>query len=242
MTDRELLEKANKSYREGSPIMGDAEYDELEAKLGLENSNMIGEKHSPEMTIKHPFIMGSLSKIQVHASKDGTIEWDSILKDLYGYIGDKEVIITPKYDGCSFEAYFKNGECVSVSTRGDGNWGRDISKHIYNKIPEAYKKLPEEYAPEGTYTLRGEILVKKDVFDNRWKGEYANTRAFVAGVTGQDYDPDDYKLLQKLNDLSIVIYDFRTKHDIPFNDGWYDEGWRCLPKSNVLPKFYIKKR
>ena len=238
----ELLSRANKAYREGNPIIGDAEYDELEKELELENTNEIGEKHSPEMTIRHPFIMGSLSKIQVHADKDGSVDWGKLLKELRRYIGSKEVIVTPKYDGCSFEAYFKDGQCVSVSTRGDGLWGRDISKHIYNKIPDSYKHLPKEYAPEGTYTLRGEILINKNVFENKWSDEYVNTRAFVAGVTGQDYDANDYKLLQKLNDLSIVIYDFRTKHDLPFNDGWYDEGWMCLPKSDVLPQMHIKKQ
>ena len=238
----ELLSRANKAYREGNPIIGDAEYDELEKELELENANEIGEKHSPEMTIRHPFIMGSLSKIQVHADKDGSVDWGKLLKELRRYIGSKEVIVTPKYDGCSFEAYFKDGQCVSVSTRGDGLWGRDISKHIYNKIPDSYKHLPKEYATEGTYTLRGEILINKNVFENKWSDEYVNTRAFVAGVTGQDYDANDYKLLQKLNDLSIVIYDFRTKHDLPFNDGWYDEGWMCLPKSDVLPHMYIKKQ
>lgn len=238
----ELLKRANEAYREGNPIMGDAEYDELEKELELENTNEIGEKHSPEMTIRHPFIMGSLSKIQVHAEKDDSVDWGRLLKELRRYIGSKEVIVTPKYDGCSFEAYFKDGQCVSVSTRGDGLWGRDISKHIYNKIPDSYKHLSNEYAPEGTYTLRGEILINKNVFEKKWSNEYVNTRAFVAGVTGQDYDANDYKLLQKLNDLSIVIYDFRTKHDLPFNDGWYDEGWMCLPKSDVLPHMYIKKQ
>lgn len=238
----ELLSRANEAYREGNPIMGDAEYDELEKELDLENANEIGEKHSPEMTIRHPFIMGSLSKIQVHAKKDGSVDWAILLKELRKYINSKEVIVTPKYDGCSFEAYFKDGQCVSVSTRGDGLWGRDISKHIYNKIPDSYKHIPKEYAPEGTYTLRGEILINKNVFEKKWSDKYVNTRAFVAGVTGQDYDANDYKLLQKLNDLSIVIYDFRTKHDLPFNDGWYDEGWMCLPKSDVLPQMYIKKQ
>ena len=245
MTNEEkfnLLQEANKAYREGAPIMGDSEYDALEAELGLENINEIGEKHSPEMTIRHPFIMGSLSKIQVHREKNGEVDWGPLLKALRGFIGSKEVIITPKYDGCSFEAYFKDGKCVSVSTRGDGFWGRDISKHIYNKIPESYKHLSKEYAPEGTYTLRGEILINKNVFEKKWADTYVNTRSFVAGVTGQDYDANDYELLQKLNDLSIVIYDFRTKHDIPFNDGWYDEGWMCLPKSDVLPQMYIKKQ
>lgn len=232
MTDekRQLLEEANAHYREGNPIMGDAEYDALEAELGLENANEIGEKHSPEMTIRHPFIMGSLSKIQVHRKKNGDIDWNSYLSSLRSYVGDKKVIITPKYDGCSFEAYFKDGECVSVSTRGDGFWGRDISKHIYNKIPEEYRHLRSEY------TLRGEILVDRLSFAGKWSKEYINTRSFVAGVTGQDFDANDYNLLQKLNDLEIVIYDYRVKE----YSGWVDKNWTDLPDSYVLPKEYFQ--
>ena len=232
MDKKELLYKANEAYRSGNPIMGDAEYDELEKAVGLENNNMIGEKHSPEMTIRHPFIMGSLSKIQVKADKDGIVDWDALLKGLRNYVGSKEVIVTPKYDGCSFEAYFKDGECVSISTRGDGTWGRDISQFIYKKIPSSYLSLNKEY------TLRGEILVKKDVYEKKWKDEYANPRAFVAGVTGQDYDENDSVLLEKANDLSIVIYDYRIEMD---GDGWYDENWTALPWTDVLPQYYIQQ-
>ena len=232
MDKKELLYKANEAYRSGNPIMGDAEYDELEKAVGLENNNMIGEKHSPEMTIRHPFIMGSLSKIQVKADKDGIVDWDALLTGLRNYIGSKEVIVTPKYDGCSFEAYFKDGECVSISTRGDGAWGRDVSQFIYKKIPSSYLSLNKEY------TLRGEILVKKDVYENKWKDEYANPRAFVAGVTGQDYNENDSVLLEKANDLSIVIYDYRIEMD---GDGWYDENWTALPWTDVLPQYYIQQ-
>lgn len=229
MNKQELLEQANKAYREGNPIIGDAEYDKLEAELGLENKNSIGEKHSPELTIRHPFIMGSLSKVQVHREKDNSVDWTSILKQIRSYIGSNEVIITPKYDGCSFEVYIKNNVVVSVSSRGDGLWGRDVSKFVLNHVPNEYIHLNHN-----EYTLRGEILVNKTTFEQKYSDKYVNTRAFVAGVTGTDWT-DNMKDIA--NDLSIVIYDYRT------NDGnWTERCWTELSKANVLPKFYIKKQ
>lgn len=227
MNKIELLNKANQSYREGNPIMGDAEYDALEQELGLENRNSVGEKHSPELTVKHPFIMGSLSKVQVHRDKSGTINWMSILKQIRSYIGSNEVIITPKYDGCSFEAVIDNGKVLSISSRGDGIWGRDIRNFVISHIPDVYIN-------KSHCTLRGEILIKKSLFEKKYADRYVNTRAFVAGVTGTDWD-DDMK--EVADDLSIVIYDYRV------NDGdWKEYCWTELPKTDVLPAFYIKQQ
>lgn len=233
----ELLKRANEAYREGNPIMGDAEYDELEKELELENINEIGEKHSPELTIKHPFIMGSLSKVQVHREKDETINWGSILKQVRSYIGSNEVIITPKYDGCSFELYIDDGTIVSISSRGDGIWGRDIYNFIINKIPKEYLDLPFD-----AYTLRGEILVDKNVYESKYSDKYVNTRAFVAGVTGTDWDES---MRDIANDLSIVIYDYRVlKNTTLVESGhqWMEFNWMDLPKTDVLPDFYIRKQ
>ena len=228
MNNAKLLEQANEAYRAGNPIMGDAEYDKLEFELGLENSNAIGEKHSPELTVRHPFIMGSLSKVQVHREKDNTIDWDSILKQVNSYIGCNKVIITPKYDGCSFEVYVKNGKVISISSRGDGVWGRDICKFILRFIPSEYL-----YLNHREYTLRGEVLINKLTFDKKYSDKYVNTRAFVAGITGADWTND---IKECAKDLSVVIYDYRV-NDVE----WEEKCWTDLPDTNVLPSFYVKQ-
>ena len=78
MTKEEKLNyyyEAKKAYYEGNPIMGDIEFDELELSLGLENNSIIGTGSTPNYTIKHPFIMGSLSKIQIKKSEGSNINW-----------------------------------------------------------------------------------------------------------------------------------------------------------------------
>lgn len=220
------LELANAAYRAGNPIMGDAEYDALERLAGLENINDIGEKHSPQFTIHHPFIMGSLSKVQTHRDKDGIIDWDDISKSINVYVGDNSLIITPKYDGCSFEVYVK-GDDITISTRGDGHWGRDIRQYVIDKIPSNYLSLPHQ-----EYTLRGEMLIDRVIFKEKYSDDFVNERSFVAGLTGSDWTE---KTAMMSRDLSIVIYDYRYND----GDGWIETNWEALPHSTVLPSFFM---
>ena len=77
MTKKEKLElyyKAKEAYYNGQEIMTDFEFDALEKELGLENKSEVGAKHNPSYTVKHPFVMGSISKVQIHKDKEGNID------------------------------------------------------------------------------------------------------------------------------------------------------------------------
>ena len=231
MTKKEKLElyyKAKEAYYNGQEIMTDFEFDTLEKELGLENKSEVGTKHNPSYTIKHPFIMGSISKVQIHKDKEGNIDWNKYFTEARKYFGDKPVIVTPKFDGCSFEVDIFDNLIQSISSRGDGSWGRDLTKHLAIFIPDDYVKLG------GHYTLRGEVLVKKDIFEKKYADDFTNPRSFVSGVLNRDYDLFDRKFQEMVMDLSIVIYDYRR-----FQDGeWVDHEFNELPKSNVLPQMY----
>ena len=231
MTKKEKLElyyRAKEAYYNGQEIMTDFEFDTLEKELGLENKAEVGTKHNPSYTIKHPFVMGSISKVQIHKYKEGNIDWNKYFTEACKYFGDKPVIITPKFDGCSFEVDIFDNLIQSISSRGDGSWGRDLTKHLAIFIPDEYVKLG------GHYTLRGEVLVKKDIFEKKYADDFTNPRSFVSGVLNRDYDLFDQKFQEMVMDLSIVIYDYRR-----FQDGeWVDHEFNELPKSNVLPQMY----
>ena len=218
MTKKEKLElyyKAKEAYYNGQEIMTDFEFDALEKELGLENKSEVGTKHNPSYTVKHPFVMGSISKVQIHKDKEGNVDWKKYFNDAKKYFGDAELIITPKYDGCSFEVDIYNDSIESISSRGDGSWGKDLLKHLKKFIPQELLGISSHYI------LRGEVLVKKDVFESKYSEQFTNPRSFVSGVLNRDYDKDDPEFLSMLNDLSIVIYDFRI-----FNDGeWEDRDW-----------------
>ena len=229
MTKKEKLElyyKAKEAYYNGQEIMTDFEFDTLEKELGLENKSEVGSKN-PSYTVKHPFVMGSISKVQIHKDKEGNIDWDKYFNEAKKYFGNKSVIITPKYDGCSFEVDVDDNSIQSISSRGDGSWGKDLYKHLVNFIPNDYITLG------GHYTLRGEVLINKETFAKKYSEEFTNPRSFVSGILNRDYDEADGEFINMLNDLSIVIYDYRI-----FEDGeWTDHEWTELPYlMDILPK------
>ena len=229
----DLYNAAKEAYYNGQPIMEDYEFDELEETLGLSNKSYIGAHKNSRYTIAHPYKMGSLSKIQIKES-NGSTDWKSYLDELHSYtktIG-RRLIVTPKYDGCSFEAYVRDRELVSVSTRGDGEYGVDIRRHIESKLGICERN----WIDADEYTLRGEVLVDKDTFTKRYSGEFTNPRSFVSGLLNRDYTED---IEPMLSDLSIVIYDTRVKT----KDKWIDIDWTKfldgrLGRVTDHPEFY----
>ena len=235
MDKLELYNKAKEAYYNGTPIMEDFEFDKLETELGLENKSYIGSKHNPSYTVQHPFIMGSLSKIQIKKNKNSEdINFGLYLDSLKKYVGSNKLIITPKYDGCSFEVQTsKSGKIKSISTRGDGEFGKDIKEHILDKVEKALCKVETK---ESCY--RGEVLIDKNIFAQKYS-EFVNPRSFVSGVLNRKFEgistEEKEELKSKCNDLSIVIYDVRTKQ----NKEWEDVEWTSLVSDNI-PDFYFE--
>lgn len=238
----ELLKKAKDAYyNSGEEILTDLEYDQLEEELGLENQTEIG-SHSINYTIKHPYIMGSLSKVQIK-EENKTIDWNKFYSEILKYVGvNTPLIVTPKYDGCSFETIVENSKIISISTRGDGEYGKDIYNHLINKFNQTHTQikniLTNTIDTTGTYTLRGEVLVNKNKFQNsKFIDQFANPRSFVSAILNRDFDKDDKELNDMIELLDIVIYDIRKKDNK--TNTFIDQDWvgyvmNYLPTFNVL--------
>ena len=243
MTDLELYNKAKEAYYNGQPIMEDFEFDELEKKLGLENKSYIGAKKNPSYTVEHPFIMGSLFKVQIKEGADDKIHFGDYIDDINKYLkrnNAKSYIVTPKYDGCSFECNVIASEDVTgkvfqntlfISSRGDGEWGKDLNKHLINKVLPDINALNKQIPY--SYVVRGEVLIDKFLFKTKYS-EFVNPRSFVSGLLNRDYS-DDPKFQEMLNDLSIVIYDIKTIDD---NMNWVDHDWTAYDYPDK-PQFYF---
>jgi NAD-dependent DNA ligase len=231
MTQLELYNKAKEAYYNGEAIMTDYEFDELEKSLGLENKSYVGAKHNPTYTIEHPFKMGSLSKIQVHKEKDGSIDFAKYASQLSRFLSFP-AIITPKYDGCSFEAVVDGHNVKTISSRGDGEFGKDYYKHLYNKVYDAIKMVLLNN--DRKLVFRGEVLINKNLFEQKYSN-FTNPRSFVSGVLNSDYN-DSIK--EQCNDLSIVIYDTRIlNEDGTYNDvDWTEFADRIA--TGCSPEFY----
>ena len=231
MDKRELYDKAKEAYYNGEPIMTDLEFDELEKELGLENKGYVGTHHQKSYTIQHPFIMGSLSKVQIKEDDNHTVNWWDYQKQVMNYLRKSNGYgkpgwffeVTPKYDGCSWEAVIDpKGNLVSVSTRGDGDYGKDIKVWFEEEWKTNYEPYVMDYyrkaLDEQSYfflkylVVRGECLIKKSVFLEKYSQEFTMPRSFVSGVLGQDWEGSD-KQKQMRSDLSWVAYDFREVYE-----------------------------
>jgi NAD-dependent DNA ligase len=228
-----LYYQAKEAYYNGEPIMTDLEFDELEKSLGLENKAYVGTRHNPSYTIQHPYMMGSLSKVQIKEQGFNGVDWQYFAIEanrfLNRYNSNVAIICTPKYDGCAFEVLVKNGKVVSISTRGDGEYGKDIYNHLIGKINETHTNIAYN-----EYTLRGEVLINKSVFEQKYSN-FVNPRSFVAGLLNRDFSENDTEMLEMLNDLSIVIYDIRYND----NGKWVDTDWQVYIDMQNRPDFYV---
>ncbi|WQJ53694.1 MAG: NAD-dependent DNA ligase [Wendovervirus sonii] len=229
----DLLDKAKDAYYNSEEeLLSDAEFDELERLVGLENNNYVGSDRG-NYDVKHSFIMGSLAKTQVKMQKNDSINWDECAKTINNFLnkanGATYYETTPKLDGCSFSAEFKNRRgkayLVSCATRGNGKWGSDIrhwfipilKTSYWSKINDAVSEICEE-GSDDILCIRGEVLVRQTDFSGKYVNSYVNPRAFAAGMLGLKFeDIDEDKKIQG-NDLHFVCYDYRV-----FSNGEYEE-------------------
>lgn len=228
---KKLYDEAKEAYYNGEPIMSDLEFDQLESELGLENNSYVGTYHKKDYTVKHPFLMGSLSKVQVKFDDDNKIDFKKYSLEVEKYLsksldkGECGFETSPKLDGVSFEVVANHrGELISVSTRGDGEYGKDVKiwfepEWEKNYVPkfrnwiDRFKGDDEDsYMFLDKFVIRGEILVRKDVFMSKYSQDFTIPRTFVSGVINQDWEGTP-KQIEMRNDLCWICYDYREVYE-----------------------------
>lgn len=147
--------------------------DEYEKLVSADEFNAFRDSlHEVKGKVKHPFIMGSLDKIKAE-------DQPAMLKFLLS-LGDK-VNVSAKVDGISCRLHYENGKLVSASTRGNGEYGEDITDKILevNGVPKILRETTD------AIDIRGELVIVKDDFEqlNAYlQKPYANARNAVAGI------------------------------------------------------------
>jgi DNA ligase (NAD+) len=133
-----------------------------------------------ENRVELPVWLGSMNKCKPEDDK-AIIKWISSNKAT-------EYIIEDKLDGISCLLIIKNGN-IKIYTRGDGIIGADISylsEHLKN-IP---KKIKENVA------VRGELIMKNELFKKKYSNEYANPRNMVSGLVGSKTMKDGVQYIE----------------------------------------------
>lgn len=187
---------ANAAYRDGKPTMTDQAFDDLcdvcETLMTADEWNDFRDSlHEVKGKVKHPFIMGSLSKLKYENP-------DEVKEFIDKYCNSLNV--SAKVDGISCRLSYSNGQLVSATTRGDGTYGTDLTDKIdYVKfVPEKLGtwKLADEYK---SIDIRGELVILKDDFANM--AGFANARNAVAGIMNRkDWKKED------VSNVSFIAY------------------------------------
>jgi len=187
----DLLNECNEKYRKGEPSeLTDAQFDRylrelttLEAdfpdairadspthRIGVEPlSGLARVKHDvPMLSIENAFSVEEVTKF--------LDTMDKVFKD--HRLGTPEYVIEYKVDGCAVSLIYENGVLDSARTRGDGEFGDDITENA-KTIPS----IPLQLNLAGRGEIRGEILMPISAFQvfNRQK-KYANPRNATAGA------------------------------------------------------------
>ena len=148
---REILDYAYVAYHEkGDSILSDAVYDLLRDKYPR---NEVGAPVMEGEKVKLPYWLGSMDKKK---------EVEKIVSN---------VVISDKLDGVSGLLVIQNGK-AQLLTRGNGSVGRDVSR----LIPHLNVNIPKE----GNIVVRGELVMKRAIFESLSNGE-SNARNTVAG-------------------------------------------------------------
>lgn len=174
----EKINKANIAYRNGRPIMSDAQYDILVDELyQLDPQNdffsEVGIKIEDETRKRRlPIVMASMNKVK---SIDEIFDWGR-LKNIKP---ETQVVITPKFDGLSLCVNELTGEAF---TRGDGVYGQKSDEH-YKLIGNHLTKLPIPWPLSGNFEYTyGEVMMSKSTFLKKYAADFANPRNLVAGL------------------------------------------------------------
>ena len=114
----------------------------------------------------------------------------------------------------------KNGE-AKLYTRGNGSIGQDISF-----------LLPQFNLPfiEGA-VIRGEFLISKEVFKQKWEDKFSNSRNLVSGLINAKRQPSE-----KYKDLKFVAYEVIEPIMMPSMGFEYlrDKGFDTVKHGQIL--------
>lgn len=223
MTKEEKLRLYNKAkdsyYNSGNPIMSDLEFDELEKELGLENKSYVGSQHA-KYTVKHSFKMGSLAKVQVLEDSNHKVHWNEFYDKVNAYLKkskkpEDDIQVTLKFDGTSWSLELSDDGTFNVATRGDGDYGKDLTQlfRVYRKThQEEWKDLESvaaKLSKDEVLVVRGECLINKNLFLEKYSQDFTNPRSFVSGVVNQDYDASNLVQQEQIKDIQLIAYDYR---------------------------------
>lgn len=208
---RELRRHDYLYYVEAKPQVSDAEYDELFRELEqLEREHpQLVQPDSPTQRVGAPLPEGQgfgkrrheapMLSIDSLFSADEVREFEERIRRFL--LLDESValdwVVEPKFDGASTSLVFEQGRFAYGLTRGDGEWGEDITANLRTLRNLPLRLFDDRRAAPELLEVRGEVLIEREAFalfnaDRAREGRpvLANPRNAAAGALRRN-DPSE---------------------------------------------------
>ncbi len=183
-------------YNQAITEIPDSEFDALWDELKQLESNhpqlqRVGAEIDPgTVKVDHMFPMRSLNKGATdedigHFVRQSSLEATRFLSQ-------------PKLDGSALSLEYRKGRLVRAATRGSGDRGEDVTKNA-----RRVENVPHTLGIEVDVHIRGEVVMRKSTFEQRYAEVSPNPRNLAAGALRQK------KAEGKANasDLVFLAYD-----------------------------------
>lgn len=235
-------------YTLDNPIVSDAEYDKLyDELLKLESETGIILPNSPTQRVggeilqkfeKHTHLK-ELYSLQKAQSFEELEDFHNRCKKLLNEYNLKngtdkklEYFVEFKFDGLTVNLTYENGNLISASTRGNGQYGEEVFEQV-----KTIKSIPLKIDYEGLVEIQGEAIMPLSALENYNKTHdvpLKNARNAAAGAI-RNLDP---KKTADRN-LDCFIYSVGFKSDENFKN--QEEMIRFLRKNKFKVNEYEKK-
>ena len=175
-----LAHHSNLYYNEASPVISDAEFDELWDELSRLDPEhpqlrMVGSDPPPgSIKVEHMFPMLSLKKANTE-------------KEMAHFVAEttaqgRRYICQPKLDGSALSLEYRRGRLVRAATRGSGTRGEDVTANA-----RRISNVAETLDWDGDCHVRGEIVMPLAIFREKYAEIAPNPRNLAAGSLRQKH-------------------------------------------------------
>jgi len=153
------------------------------------------------------------------------------LEDIYRELIEKfnldSIIVEPKIDGINSTIEWKDGELISITTRGDGEI-RDNLVSIKDRI-----ELPQRI--KSSLRIKGELYLKKKDF-NKLKKDFSHSRGAVLSLLKSKEQVEEIK-------ISFLCFDLLETNHFPILDSYREnmERLRNCFDFDVVPSLLVRR-
>lgn len=209
-------------YYNGEPEISDEQFDMLVEKLRMLNPN------SSVLKTGWGFEVNG-DKVKHKYSHIGSLDKTKTYEEIPNRFKDKTVFISPKLDGLSAVVYYENGKLVKAITRGNGEYGKDITDKLRLIVG------PSIQDNKFTGAVRGELIINDtnwNILQSKYKDLIA-PRNFAAGIINRKEIDEDIKY------IDLVVYKIVGQENKPIYTNREDIlNWLNINFEKAIPNYY----